>query len=162
MVSITQIEAYVVVTRSVTQASEPRGATTELDPQRGEAGRHARLPQSFLLFEAFKIFSMVPTPPIEPIMGPTALTSCVVDKYVSSSVMSQMVTSVLGSPSFLANDSMASGVDLTRVFRLAATLCEHGYVDAMSAEVCEGVDVGQLVAGDVVMEQSVISSVDSP
>jgi hypothetical protein len=32
----------------------------------------------------------------------------------------------------------------------------------MSAKVCEGVDVGQLVAGDVTMEQPVISCVDSP
>ncbi len=31
-----------------------------------------------------------------------------------------------------------------------------------SAEVCEGVDVGQPVAGDVVVEQPVISCVDSP
>jgi len=105
---------------------------------------------------------MVPTPPIEPIMGPTALTSRVVDTDVSSSVVSWMVTSVLGSPSFLASDLMALGVDLTRVFRLTITLCERGSVITTSAKVCEGVDVGQPVAGDVVMEQPVISSVDSP
>ncbi len=44
MVSVAQIEASVAVTRGVTRASEPRGATVELDPQRGEAGRQARLP----------------------------------------------------------------------------------------------------------------------
>ncbi len=32
MTSVAQIEASVVVTRGVTQASEPRGATVELDP----------------------------------------------------------------------------------------------------------------------------------
>ncbi len=32
MASVTQIEAFVAVTRGVTQASEPRGATVELDP----------------------------------------------------------------------------------------------------------------------------------
>jgi hypothetical protein len=73
-----------------------------------------------------------------------------------------MVTSVLGSPTFSANDLMALGVDLTRVFRLAATLCERGSVVATSAEVCEGVDVGQLVVGDVIVEQPMVSSVDSP
>jgi len=73
-----------------------------------------------------------------------------------------MVTSVLRSPTFSANDLMALGVDLTRVFRLAATLCEHGNVIATSAKVCEGVDVGQLVAGDVVVEQPVVSDVDNP
>jgi len=59
---------------------------------------------------------MVPTPPIEPTVGPAASTSHVVDTDVSSSVVSWMVTSVLGSPSFLASDLMASGVDLVRVF----------------------------------------------
>jgi len=105
---------------------------------------------------------MVPTSPIEPTMGPTASTSRVVDTDVSSNVVLRMVTSVLGSPTFLANDFMASGVDLTRVFRLTATLCEYGGVVATSAEVCEGVDVGQLVAKDVVVEHPVVSGVDSP
>jgi hypothetical protein len=59
---------------------------------------------------------MVPTPPIEPTVGPTASTSCIVDTDVSSNAVSRMVTSVLGSPTFSANDLMASGVDLTHVF----------------------------------------------
>ncbi len=105
---------------------------------------------------------MVPTPPIEPTMGLAASTSHVVDTNVSSSAVSQMVISVLGSPSFSANDLMVSGIDLARVFRLTATLCECGSVVATSAEVCEGVDVGQPVAGDVVVEQPMILSVDSP
>ncbi|CAN5958006.1 unnamed protein product [Sphagnum jensenii] len=41
-------------------------------------------------------------------------------------------------------------------------LCEHGNVVATNVEVYEGVDVGQLVVGDVVVEQPVIPSVDSP
>jgi hypothetical protein len=73
-----------------------------------------------------------------------------------------MVTSMLGSPSFSANDLTASKVDLARVFRLVATLCEHGTVVITNAKVCEGVDVGQPVARDVVVEQPVRSSVDSP
>jgi hypothetical protein len=68
---------------------------------------------------------------------------------------------MLGSPSFLASDLMASRVDLGPVFWLAATLCEHGNVVATSAKMCEGVDVGQPVAGDVA-KQLVISGVDSP
>jgi hypothetical protein len=124
----------------------------ELDPQRGEVGKQARLPQSFLLSEVVKIPSMVPTPSIELIVGPTASISRVVDTDISSSVVSRMVTLVLGSPTFSANDLMASRVDLIRVFRLIATLCERGSVVATNAEVCEGVDVGQLVAGDVDVE----------
>jgi len=119
------------------------------------------LPQSFLLSEVVRTPSMVPTPPIEPIVGPVASTSRVVDTNVSSSVVLRMVTSVLGSPSFSASDLMASRVDLACVFQLAATLCECGSVVVTSAEVCEGVDVGRPVAGDVVVEQPMISSVDS-
>jgi len=99
---------------------------------------------------------MVPTPPIEQTLGPATSTSRVVDTDVSSSAMSWMATSMLGSPSFSASDLMASKVDLV------ATLCERGSVIATSAEVGEGVDVGQLVVGDVVVEQLVISSVNSP
>jgi len=88
MASVAQIEAFVVVTRGVTRASEPRGATVELDPQRGEAGRQATIPQSFLLFEVVRTPSMVPTPPIEPTVGSTTSTSCVVDTDVSSNVVS--------------------------------------------------------------------------
>ncbi len=41
-------------------------------------------------------------------------------------------------------------------------MCECGSVVPTSAEVCEGVDVGQPVEGDVAIEQLVISGVDSP
>jgi hypothetical protein len=81
---------------------------------------------------------------------------------VSSNAMSQMVISMLKSPSFSANDLMASGVDLARVFWLPATLCEHGNVVATNAEDCEGVDVGQPMVGDVAVEQPMISGVNSP
>jgi hypothetical protein len=133
----------------------------KLDLQRGEVGRQAMFPQSFLLSEVIRIPSMVPTPPMEPTVGPTASTSRVVDTDVSLSVVSRMATLMLGSPSFLANDLMVSGVDLALVFRLATTLCECGSVAAMSAEVCERVDVGQPMARDVAVEQPVLSGVDS-
>jgi hypothetical protein len=159
MASVTQIG--IAMTRGVTGALEPRGAIVELDSQRGEVGRHARLPQSFLLSKVVRTPSMVPTPLIKLIMGPVASTSRVVDTDVSSSVVLRMVTSMLGSPSFSANDLMPSGVDLGCVFRPIATICESGNVATMSAKVCEGVDVGQLVARDVAMEQPMISGVDS-
>jgi hypothetical protein len=116
MASVAQIEASVAVTRGVTRASEPCGATVELDPQRGEASRQARLPQSFLLSEVVRTPSMVLTPPIEPTVGLTASTSRVVDTDRSSSAVLRMVTSVLGSPTFSASDLMASRIDLARVF----------------------------------------------
>jgi hypothetical protein len=63
-----------------------------------------------------------------------------------------MVTLMLGCPSFSASDLMASRIDLVRVFWLAATLCECGSVVVTNAEVCEGVDVGQPMVGDVAVE----------
>jgi hypothetical protein len=69
---------------------------------------------------------------------------------------------LLGSPSLLANDLMASRVDLACLFWLTATLCECGSVATMSVEVCEGVYVGQPMVGDVAMEQPVILSIGSP
>jgi hypothetical protein len=44
MASVTQIEAFVTVMRGVTRASESRGAIVELDSQRGETSRQAKLP----------------------------------------------------------------------------------------------------------------------
>jgi hypothetical protein len=73
-----------------------------------------------------------------------------------------MATSVLGFPSFSVSDLMVLGVDLVLVFRLTTMLCERGSVVVTSAKVCEGVDVGKPMAGDVAVEQPVISGVDSP
>ncbi len=87
MASVAQIEAFVAMTRGVTRASKPRGATMELDPQRGESGKQARFPQSFLLSKVVRTPSMVLTPPIKPIMGPTASTSRVMDTDLSSSAV---------------------------------------------------------------------------
>ncbi|PTQ27347.1 hypothetical protein MARPO_0204s0011, partial [Marchantia polymorpha] len=63
LASAAQVEASVAVTRGAARALEPRGATGELDPQRGEDGRQARLPQSFLLLEVGSTSSMRPVPP---------------------------------------------------------------------------------------------------
>ncbi|BBN08850.1 hypothetical protein Mp_4g14970 [Marchantia polymorpha subsp. ruderalis] len=49
----------------------------------------------------------------------------------------RMITSVLRSPLFSATELMDSGIDLARVFRVAATSCERGRVIAMSAEIRE-------------------------
>jgi hypothetical protein len=44
MASVAQIEVFIAMTRGVTRASEPRGATVELDPQRGETSRMPGFP----------------------------------------------------------------------------------------------------------------------
>jgi hypothetical protein len=93
-------------------------------------------------------------PPIELTVGPTTLTSHVVDTDVSSSAMSRMATSMLGSPSFSTNDLMASGVDLTPVFELATTLCERGNVVATNVKVCEGLMWGNMWWGMLLWNNS--------
>lgn len=45
LASAAQVETSVAVTRGGARASEPRGATMELDSQRDEGGRHAVLPK---------------------------------------------------------------------------------------------------------------------
>ncbi|BBN17747.1 hypothetical protein Mp_7g16710 [Marchantia polymorpha subsp. ruderalis] len=95
--------------------AEPCGATVELDPQRGEGERQSRLPQSFLLLEVGSSSSMRPAPPTD----------------------TRMATSVLRSPLFSATELIDSGIYLARVFRVAATSCEHGRVAATSAEIRE-------------------------
>ncbi|PTQ47194.1 hypothetical protein MARPO_0008s0049 [Marchantia polymorpha] len=56
---------------------------------------------------------------------------------VPSSAVMRMATSVLRSPLFSATELIDSGIDLARVFRVAATSCEHGRVAATSAEIRE-------------------------
>jgi len=94
MASVAQIEASVAVMRGVIRASEPCGAIVELDPHKGQIGKQTKLPQPSLLSKVVKTPSMVPTPPIEPTVGPAASTSHVVDTNVSSSVVSRMDFSV--------------------------------------------------------------------
>jgi hypothetical protein len=60
------LKANAVVTHGKGKAQEPRGAEVELDPQREEEGRQARLPQSFLLLEVTKTPAMVPTSTVPP------------------------------------------------------------------------------------------------
>ncbi|BBN20559.1 hypothetical protein Mp_Vg00640 [Marchantia polymorpha subsp. ruderalis] len=135
--SATQVEASVAVTRGDARASEPRGATVELDPQRGEGGHQSRLPQSYLLSEVASSSSMRPALPSDTGVRTKVLTSSVVDADVPSSAVMRMATLVLRSPLFLATELMDSGIDLARVFWVEATSCERGRVIATSAEIRE-------------------------
>ncbi|BBN08889.1 hypothetical protein Mp_4g15290 [Marchantia polymorpha subsp. ruderalis] len=135
LASAAQVEASVAVTRGVARALEPRGATGELDPQRGEGGRQARLPQSFLLSEVGRTSSIRPVP-LSDLSGRTETsTSRVVDTDTPSSAVTRMASSVMKSPLFSSTELIDSGIDLAQVFRLVATFCECGSVNATSAEI---------------------------
>ncbi|PTQ40682.1 hypothetical protein MARPO_0038s0037 [Marchantia polymorpha] len=137
LASAAQVEASVAVTRGAARALEPRGATGELDPQRGEGGRQARLPQSFLLSEVGSTSSMRPVPPSDLSGRTETSTSRVVDTDTPSSAVTRMASSVMRSPLFSAMELIDSGINLARVFRAAATLCERGSITATSAEIGE-------------------------
>ncbi|PTQ34011.1 hypothetical protein MARPO_0084s0073, partial [Marchantia polymorpha] len=137
LASAAQVEASVAVTRGGARTSEPRGATVELDPQRGEGARQSRLPQSFLLSEVGSSSSMKPAPPTDTRVRTEVLTSSVVGADVPSSAVMRMATSVLRSPLFSATELTDSGIDLARVFRVAATSCERARVATTSAEISE-------------------------
>lgn len=65
-------------------------------------------------------------------------TSQVVDTDTQSSEVMRLAASVMRCPLFSATELIDFGVDLARIFRSAATLCERGSVTATSAEICEG------------------------
>lgn len=117
------MEASVAMTSSDVRASEPRGATVKLDPQRDEGGRQARLPQSFLLSKVGGFSSMIHTPPSDHVVKIETYRSHVVGTKTSS-VMMRMATSMMRSPLFSTMELMAFGVDLACVFCVAASLCE--------------------------------------
>ncbi|OAE31688.1 hypothetical protein AXG93_3384s1620 [Marchantia polymorpha subsp. ruderalis] len=108
LASAAQVEASVAVTRGGARSSEPRGATMELDPQRGEGGWQARLPQSFLLSEVSTSSSMRHAPPNDTGGRTETLTSSVVNADVPSGVVMRIATSVLRSSLFSATKLMDS------------------------------------------------------
>ncbi|PTQ47547.1 hypothetical protein MARPO_0007s0008, partial [Marchantia polymorpha] len=126
LASAAQVEASVAVTRGAAQALEPRGATGDWI-----------LRGSFLLSEVGSTSSMRPVPP-SGLSGRTETsTSRVVDTDTPSSAVTRMASSVMRSPLFSAMELMDSGIDLARVFRAAATLCERGSIPATSAGIGE-------------------------
>lgn len=117
----------------------------ELDPQRGEASRQTRLPQSFTLSKALRTTSMVPTRSTDDIVELEARASSSGAETTTSATPSSLLeatTTVMRASLFSAADMTRLGVRPTSVFRLAATLCESGEVVASSTEVvgCGAVD----------------------
>jgi hypothetical protein len=88
MCGAAQLESGAAVTRAATRISDPRGAGAELDPQRGEAGKQLRLPQSFTLTDVGVTSSMRPVAEVQATVGDeVASTSRDVDAGVTSPLM---------------------------------------------------------------------------
>jgi hypothetical protein len=136
-------EEAAVVTRAASRVAEPRGAAAELDPQRGEASRQVRLPQSFLLSEAIRTPSMAPTRPQEPSVRAQPSSSQGSDAERDTSRVSEVAGTVMEAPLFSAKELMALGIDASSIFRRAAALCARTQGTAMGAGVKEEVVVDQ-------------------
>ncbi|PTQ28729.1 hypothetical protein MARPO_0156s0026, partial [Marchantia polymorpha] len=121
LASAAQVKASVAVTRGAARALEPRGATGELDPQR----------------EVGSTSSMTPVPPSDLSGRTETSTSRVMDTDTPSRAVTRMASSVMRSPLFSTMELMDYGIDLARVFRAAAMLCERGSITATSTEIGE-------------------------
>ncbi|CAM6082504.1 unnamed protein product [Calypogeia fissa] len=123
MAGVAQVEASVAMTRSVACSVEPRGASVELDPQRGDASRQVRLPQSFPLSEALRTTSMVPRRPSDEATGVEGATLRGGATGASSNLVLQAAIALVRSPLFSARELMELGLEIGPIFRWAAVLC---------------------------------------
>jgi hypothetical protein len=100
----------------------PRGASSNLDPQRGEGNRQARLPESFTLEEMVPTISMVYPSRVETSSNRSAQGGT---KPTKASGMVQEAASLICQAS-LFSAAMVSHPDFspTAVFKKAATMCE--------------------------------------
>jgi hypothetical protein len=131
-------------TRSQTTAPKdtPRGASSNLDPQRGEANRQARLPESFILEEMVPTTSMVYPSRVEAFSNRPAQRGA---KPTKASRVVQEVASLIYQAS-LFSAAIASHVDFSpaAVFKRAATMCESGHY-TVATNLKTAVDAEQVI-----------------
>jgi hypothetical protein len=103
----------------------PRGASSNLDPQRGEGNRQARLPGSFTLEEMVPTTSMVYPSKVEASSNRPSQRGA---KPTKASGMVQEAVSLIYQAS-LFSAAMVSHSDFSPVvvFKRAATMCESGH-----------------------------------
>lgn len=107
MCGTAHIDASAALTRGAAKALEPRGAVVELDPQRGDAHRQTKLPQSFTLSETVTTASMNPVR-TNPIVG--KLVESGNDSAGLTSTLLGAATAVVRAPLFSATDMLNLGV----------------------------------------------------
>jgi hypothetical protein len=139
-------------TRSQTAAAKdtPRGASSNLDPQRSEGNRQARLPESFTLEEMVPTTSMVYHSRVEvsshkPSQGGAKPTKASGVVQVAASLIYQAV--------------MVSHSDfsLTTIFKRAATMCESGH-STVATTFKTAVDAEQVVESQEDTVQALFSA----
>jgi hypothetical protein len=116
-----------VNTRSQTAAPKdtPRGASSNLDPQRSEGNRQARLPESFSLEEMVPTTSMVYPSRVEASSNRPAQRGAKPTK--ASGVVQEAALLIYQASLFSAAMVSHSNFSPAAVFKRAATMCESGY-----------------------------------
>jgi hypothetical protein len=131
-------------TRSQTAAPKdtPRGASSNLDPQRGGGNRQARLPESFTLEEMVPTTSMVYPSRVEASLNRPAQRGA---KSTKASRVVQEAASLIYQVS-LFSAAMVSHADFSPVaiFKRAATMCESGHY-TVATTLKTAVDMEQVV-----------------
>jgi hypothetical protein len=126
------LEAF-AYTRSQTAAPKeaPRGASSSLDPQRGEGNKQAWLPESFILGEVVPTSSMVP--PIMVRIPSAKIVQGGAEPVEAPGVVNEAAAKVCQAPLFSA--AMVSRADFSpaAVFKMVATMCERESSTATNA-----------------------------
>jgi hypothetical protein len=133
----------------------PRGASLNLDPQRGEGNRQARLLESFTLEEIVPTMSMVYPSRVEASSNRPAQRGAKPTKALG--VVQEAASLIYQATLFSA--AMVSHVDFSpaAVFKRAATMCESGYY-TVSTNLKTAVDTEQVVESQEDIVQGLLSA----
>jgi hypothetical protein len=131
-------------TRSQTAAPKdtPRGASSNLDPQRGEGNRQARLPKSFTLEEMVPTTSMVYPSRVEASSNRPSQRGAKPTK--ASGVVQEAASLIYQASLFSAAMVSHSDFSPAAVFKRAATMCESGH-STVATTLKTAVDAEQVV-----------------
>jgi hypothetical protein len=131
-------------TRGQTAAPKdtPRGASSNLDPQRGEGNRQARLPESFTLEEMVPTTSMVYPSRVEASSNRPSQRGAKSTK--ASGVVQEAASLIYQAPLFSSAMVSHSDFSPTAVFKRAATMCESGH-STVATTLKTAVDAEQVV-----------------
>ena len=112
-------ERAYVTTRAKAQEEVPRGATSSLDPQGGEARQQVRFPESFILED----LSSTPPPALQK-DAETSTSHKARAKPTMEGKVSSAAAVVCQTPLFLAQMIKASGFNVATVLVTAAAMCK--------------------------------------
>jgi hypothetical protein len=128
--------------QTVAPKDTPRGANSNLDPQRGEGNRQARLPESFTLEEIVPTTSMVYPSRVEASSNRLAQRGAKPTK--ASRVVQEAASLIYQASLFSAAMVSHANFSPTAIFKRAATVCESGHY-TVATTLKTTVDAEQLI-----------------